>query len=199
VLRNVRDRIAGMRNIPENHDVAVAVRTAQMQALERMIREYRQNGQAQWGGEPHTRPELFFNRGLEFCSHTIGRCLNPRIKLNMEVTTSLSLTINHILGGPAADGPGDRRAKEIAKAAEDAVLDELRDVLGEVVLPNGFEAHFRNGAGGRARFLDLFGRYIAEQIKTRDRFRAILTTGQLSRIEGRSIRSQVIPRLYGRP
>jgi hypothetical protein len=64
------------------------------------------------------------------------------------------------------------------------VLEELREELNGVALPEGFETHFRGGSAERRRFLDLFGGFVASQIKHDAKFRAILTTGQLSRIEG---------------
>ncbi len=76
------------------------------------------------------------------------------------------------------------RADALAFFAEKEVLDELQSVLSSVRLPDGFETHFREGAHDRPRFLDLFRAYIAEQLKENVRFRAVFTTGQLSRIEG---------------
>jgi len=47
-LRNVNSRVAGLRGLPENHDVTRAERTAQVQALERVIRGYRNIGRPEW-------------------------------------------------------------------------------------------------------------------------------------------------------
>ncbi len=62
VLLGVKKRIAGLRDHPENQDVAKAVRTAQMQALERTIRDYDEIGRPEWKSEPYTRPEIFFEK-----------------------------------------------------------------------------------------------------------------------------------------
>ena len=40
----LKQRVAGLRGVPENHDLARAVRLAQVQALERCIRDYRELG-----------------------------------------------------------------------------------------------------------------------------------------------------------
>ncbi|MGD9616738.1 MAG: hypothetical protein AB7H90_16280 [Alphaproteobacteria bacterium] len=184
-MRGMKDRIAGLRGLPENHDVARAVRMAQIQALERLIRDYRDVGRPEWKTEPYTQPELFFNRSLDFCARTIGRCLpGAKVRLDIEVTAPLAQAIDGVLSEPEGHRLVAARAANIAKLAEDAVIEELREQLGGVVLPDGFEVHFRNGNAGCRRFLDLFGTLIAEQIKQDGRFRAILTTGQLSRIEG---------------
>jgi tetratricopeptide (TPR) repeat protein len=185
MLRSFRNRTAGLRGLPENHDVARAVRTAQMQALEKLICDYKDIGRPEWRNNRLTYPDFFFDRSLAFCAETIGRYrLGSGVKPNLEITAPLGKAIDGILDPPEGDRPAARRAAEIARLAEDAVLDELRERLGEIVLPVGFETHFRDGNAGRRRFLDLFGSFIAEQIKDDDRFRAILQTGRLSRIEG---------------
>jgi tetratricopeptide (TPR) repeat protein len=185
VLRDVKARVAGLRSVPENYDVARAVRIAQVQALERLIRDYREVGRPEWTTEPHTKPEIFFKRSLQFCTYTVGRCRDPRVKLNLDVTESLTVAIDGILAPPVHDGPAEERSHALAALAERAVLDELLSVLGGVRLPDGFEAHFRQGACGCLRFLDLFGAYIVEQFKENEPFRALFTTSQRARIETR--------------
>jgi hypothetical protein len=172
-LRSVNSRIAGLRGLPENHDVARAVRMAQIQALERVIREYREIGRPEWKIEPYTRPEIFFQRSLDFCTDTIGRCLpNARVRLNLEITAPLTQAIDGTLSEPEGNRPAATRAAQIARLAEDAVLDELCQELKGVALPEGFETHFRIGNAERRRFLDLFGGFVANQIKHDAKFRA---------------------------
>jgi tetratricopeptide (TPR) repeat protein len=183
LVRGISDRVAGLAGLPENQEFSKAVRTAHIQALERLVSNYRAIGRPEWESHPHTRPDVFFERSREFCRTTIGRCLNPKVKLNIEVTGALGSAIDAILFEPVRDGPAGKRAEAIAFFAEQTVLNELVEVLDGVILPDGFEDHFRKGAGGRPRFLDLFGAYVAEQIKGNERFRAILTAGLLSRIE----------------
>jgi tetratricopeptide (TPR) repeat protein len=183
IMRGFSDRVAGLRGLPENHDVARAVRKAQMQALERLIRDFREVGRPEWQAEPHTRPEMFFERSLRFCGTTLGRCVDPSVKLNLEVGALLTAAVDGVLTDPAFDGPAARRSNALAAFTEEAVLDELREELEGVVLPEGFEPHFRFGNAGRPRFLDLFGAFVAEQIKSDGRFRDILTIGKLSGIE----------------
>src|SRR5260221_6930199 len=84
VLRRLKDRAAGLWAMPENDDVARAVRTAQLQALERLIRDYRAVGRPEWQTEPHTRPDMFFQRSLAFCVDAIGRSRDLTVKLNFE-------------------------------------------------------------------------------------------------------------------
>jgi len=183
-VKGVRDRLAGIRGIPENHDIAQGVRLAQLQALERVIRDYRDRSRAEWKSDPHTRPDLFFERSLAFTGRAIGRSRSFALEQNLEVTDQLTSTVDGVLAPPAHDGPALERATAIGSLAENAVLDELRRALEGVLLPEGFEEHFRVGAGSYPPFLDLFAAYIGEQIKSNDRFRAIFTTGQLSRLDG---------------
>jgi hypothetical protein len=181
--RDLKTRFAGLRGSPANHDVARAVRIAQIQALESVIRNYREVGRPEWITDEVSRPEIFFRRGLDFCTRTIRR-YSPaaKVKPRLEVTKELEKAIDGIMAEPKpkSDRPAGERLAEMAKLAEDAVLDELREELRGVRLPDGFEEHFRNGSSDRQRFLELFGVFLAEQIKHDPSFRAILTTGQLS-------------------
>lgn len=212
-VKGVRDRLAGLRGVPENHDIAHSVRLAQLQALERVIRDYRTRGRPEWASDPHTRPDLFFQRALGFTSRAIGRSGISSLEQNLEVTDQLTGTVDGVLAPPAHDGPALDRAAAVGALAEDAVLSELRGALEGVTLPPGFEEHFRSGAGrGPApafpRFLELFAAFIGEQIKSNERFRAIFTTGQPGRghrgVSGRAEpaatrRARVDPRPGGGP
>jgi hypothetical protein len=186
-VKGIRDRLAGIRGVPENHDIAHAVRLSQLQALERVVRDYRTRGRPEWTTEPHTRPELFFDRAIAFTSRAIGRSRSFSMEQNLEVTDQLTTTVDRVLAPPAHDGPAAERSMAVGALAEDAVLDELRRALEGVSLPEGFESHFRGGADRYPRFLDLFSAFIGEQIKSNDRFRAIFTSGQLSRLDGLAI------------
>jgi tetratricopeptide (TPR) repeat protein len=193
-VKGVRDRLAGLRGVPENHDIAHAVRVAQLQALERVVRDYRSRGRQEWSTQPHTRPELFFERALGFTARAIGRSRSFSTEQNLEVTEQMTTTVDGVLALPAHDGPALERSTAVGALAEDAVLGELHGALEGVSVPEGFEAHFRRGADGCPRFLDLFAAFIGEQIKTNDRFRAIFTSGQLSRLDGLAIETAELVR-----
>lgn len=193
-VKGVRDRLAGLRGVPENHDIAHGVRLAQLQALERVIRDYRARGRPEWASHPHTRPDLFFERALGFTARAIGRSQTFAVEHNLEVTDHLTSTVDGVLAPPGHEGPALQRSAQVGALAEDAVLTELRGSLDGVVFPEGFEAHFRMGGGEYPRFLDLFAAFIGEQIKSNERFRAIFTTGQLSRLDGLAIETAELVR-----
>ena len=190
VLRGTKDRIAGLQSLPENHDIARAVRLAQIQALERLIGDFHNAPHPDWREASHTRPEMFFERSQAFCARAIGRSRDFSVKLNLDVTAPLTSAIDRILAPPAGEGPADQRTAAVAMLAEDVVLDELREALDGVRLPDGFEEHFRRGTDTGPRFLDLFGAYISEQIKENDRFRSIFITGRLSEIVSLAIETR---------
>jgi tetratricopeptide (TPR) repeat protein len=182
IVRATKDRIAGLRGAPESQDVARAVRIAQMQALERVIQDF-QVARPERFGALFARPGDFFERSKAFCADAIGRSTNPSVKLNLGVTPALASAIDGLLAPPAPGGPADQHAQAIAALAEDAVLDELGEVLDGIRIPDGFEEHFRNGSRSKLRFLDLFAIYITEQIKENQSFRAVLNSVQLAHIE----------------
>jgi hypothetical protein len=183
IVRDFKARLGGLKGLPENHDVARAVRHAQIQALERLILDYFEIGRPEWANDDSAEPQIFQDKALDFCKKAIGR-YNRRAPIpDLDLSSSLVASIDGILAPPANEGPAEQRAGAVAAIAEDAVLDELRDVLGGVQLPDGFEDHFRYGNDGRGSFLELFGRYVAEEVKENDRFRNILTVGKLAGIE----------------
>lgn len=190
-VKGVRDRLAGLRGVPENHDIAHGVRLAQLQALERVVRDYRAGARPEWTTQPHTRPDLFFERALAFTARAIGRSQSFTVEHNLEVTDQLTSTVDGVLAPPGHDGPALERSAQVGTLAENAVLAELGLALDGVVFPEGFEDHFRRG---NPRFLDLFAAFIGEQIKTNERFRAIFTTGQLSRLDGLALETAELVR-----
>jgi hypothetical protein len=127
-LRDMKTRFAGLRGSPANHDVARAVRIAQIQALESVIRNYREVGRPEWVTDEVSRPEIFFHRSLDFCTRTIGRYApTAKVKPCLEITKELEKAIDGILAEPESDRPAGKRLAETAKLAEDAVLGELLD------------------------------------------------------------------------
>lgn len=181
--RSIRDRLAGLRSLPDNHDLAAAVRTAQMQALERVLRTFRDA--AHDGKAGASKPyHDFFTRAFRFCGPT-GSGRKSEVEATLEITTQLQHAFDRLLGEPLYGSPAGECCAAIAAFAEDAVLTELRAVVGDVIEPPDFEKQFRDGNGAKLpRFLDVFGFYLAEQIKIRPRVRDIMLVGQLARIEG---------------
>jgi tetratricopeptide (TPR) repeat protein len=187
LLRGMRDRIAGLRRAPEGNAIARSIRIAQCQALERIINDYRSLGRPEWQSDPATRPDLFFERSLNFSRIQIGRCLNLEVKLNLKISDAFLEALDDILARPEDDGPPQPRSEVLARYAEDAVLNELKAALestqsGSVRIPDGFVQHFRTGNGQCVRFIELFGSYIAGQLRTNEHLRNTYTSVQLARV-----------------
>ncbi len=190
-------------SLPENHDLARAVRTAQVEALDRLVEDYREVNRAAWDAAPGTRPAMFLDRVTVFCRDARDGC-KGEVEFDLTVTETLRASFEGLLADAVPDGPAGLRTEALASLAEDAVLDELRAALGSVAVPGSFETQFRQGARSRQRFLGLFGAFFAEQIKPDTPARAIMTTKLLARIEGlafassspirRSARSGSLPR-----
>ncbi len=177
---------------PENHDLARAVRTAQIEALERLGMDYRDAHRAGWDAAPGTRPTAFLH-------HVDGVCRDARSRLadaafDQSVTDNLRGAFEGLLSDAEVGGAAAERTRLMAELAEDAVFEELRATPGAIQLPRDFAAHFRNGMGDRPRFLDLFGAFFSEQIKPDTPARAIFTAKLLTRIEGLAYDSTEIVR-----
>ncbi len=181
LLHEARTRTAGLEELPENHDLARAVRLAQIQALQRSL-----NDQAAL----HAGADAaFVPRALQFCNDTIGMCRS--VKLNIAVTETLGAAIDGLLADAPAGTPAGQRNEAIAGWAEGVVLAELafhcfgEDADPETAFPASYLSHFRQGQdAARPRYLALYGAFIAEQIRENPPFRAILNAWQLARIEG---------------
>ncbi len=185
-LRNLKARFAGMLGKPENEHVARSIRVVQMQALERVVKDYRALDRPEWATQPHLRPDMFFQRAIAFCAANVGRCRQLSVQINFDITPVLTAAFDGLLASAEHDGPSVQRAAAIAVFAEDHVLDELREALDGVVLPEGFEQHFRKGQNDRLGFLDLFGHFASDELKHQDEFRRIWMAEKLAIIEGLS-------------
>jgi hypothetical protein len=181
VQNEVRDRLAGMRDAPEGLTVRRAVRTAQIQAVERVIRDYDESfWRPKWLGR--TRSNRFIEASLRFCASAAGRTLSlartsdPGGALSLIPVASWSLTAPFHADVPTTGGDA------LISEAEEAVLDELRKAVHPHAIPRTFVEHFRYGRRGYKRFWDLFGRYMQQQLTTNDSFFRAYSTSLLARV-----------------
>ena len=183
LCRGVRNRVAGLYGLPQNHHIAIAMRRAQMHALDRALTEWRDPQTPQWG-TMSAEAKRFALAARGFCANTLGRCLDASVKLNLEVTEPLAATLDGLLAAPPPGTPSAGLAAALGAIAEDAVIDELHAALPGTPPPADFIAFLRAAdASGRPRFLALFGHYIAAEIKTDQPFHDILTQGQLAEVK----------------
>jgi len=171
-------------SLPENHDLARAVRSAQFAALALLCKEYRAARRAAWHAATEARPTDFLDGADTFCRDGAKRCDATEVAFDLNVTDTLRAAFEGLLADPVPGGPAGLRAEALAEFAEEAVLAELRGHLGTVAIPPGFEAQFRGRAEGRQGFLALFGAFFSDRIKPDTPARAIMTTRLLARIEG---------------
>ena len=171
-----------MRGAPDGRTIARAVRVAQMQALQQVMKDY---------DSSFRRPKIlrsskinvFIERGIEFAASSHSHGINLQETIDVEAQVSFVALANEALALPARDTSSQERASRLAIAAEDAVLAELQRALHPLSLPRTFEGHFRNGSRGYSSFSVLFGRYLSRQIETNEAFRHVYSTTLLSQIE----------------
>lgn len=176
LLGEVRDRLDRLRGLPDNHDVARGVRQAQIQALDRVIRDFAAR-------HPDADPG-FAERALAFCREVQGHALGAEVSVNEDLTAPLGAAIQGILAGPGTGLPSATVAGQVAGLVETVVLEELRARLAPQPLPPAFEAQFRHGADALPRFLDAYGAHVTKAISQPEPFQAIFMAGALARIEG---------------
>ena len=184
LLGALRDRFGGLVPGQDTTVVTKALRVAQLQALEQVIRQYEH---AVWPPGTLGEPPPFLAASRAFCARMVGRSGDLSLKQNSEVTDALAVALDSLLA-PAAEGPAAARAAALGGWVEELVLAELRAGLPEVPLPPGFEAYFRQRAPGDAaahrRFLDHFTERVLAAAAGTAEFRAILNTLQLARLDG---------------
>jgi TPR repeat protein len=174
---HIRQRIPGLAGLPANHDVAHAVRGAELKALERVLREY---------GEKH-KPSLFLDDANRFVRSQLplfGKMALDAPTTQASIAASGKVMLDALAMSRAAEG-GPSQAR---RQAEDAVLEEigkeLRPALGTKI-PIDFESCFRGNEFGVIGWFDAFSQYLAEELKTNERFHKIFITdllGDLTRI-----------------
>jgi len=108
LTRGVMERTAGLRGLPENHDVARAVRLAQAQALERLILDHRAVAAPESPTDRIGATDPFHDPALAFCRRIQGRCRDPSIKLNLDVSAPLDWAMTQNNLGLALSRLGER-------------------------------------------------------------------------------------------
>ena len=98
-FRTLKERFGGITGPEDNHDVAKALRLAQLQALEHVVRGFEKTWRAPDLAEDGA---LFLKRATLFCRTALGRCLDTRLKLNMQINPVLLNGIEGILGNESS-------------------------------------------------------------------------------------------------
>ncbi len=169
---------AGVRGLQPalNHDVARAIRTAQIEALQLLLVDY--------AAQDQQAPFLPIAR--RFCDGALSRCA-PTAPTPPSVGDTPHRLIDEALAAPETDGSGAARARALTAGIAQALLEELEHELAggrfPVTLPPAFRALVLPDAAGHSRLVARFGEQLTKQIKDNAPFRHILTYGQLSRIE----------------
>ncbi|MBV9812436.1 MAG: tetratricopeptide repeat protein [Acetobacteraceae bacterium] len=175
--------LTGPHERPRNHDVARAVRGAQLDAMEDVLAGFAAANAPRWDLAPDQGTECFLRQASAFCRRERGRLTEKEADPDFAPEATLTATMEGLLSDQPRFTPAGARAAAFGELAEDAVLDELRAALKPVPVPEDFAAYLRAGAGkAHPRFLDLFGAGIAARLKDPEdtRFRDILQTGWLA-------------------
>jgi tetratricopeptide (TPR) repeat protein len=192
--RHIYDRVPGLAGLPKNHDVARTVRTAELQALALVVRDFKKHRPYDPDAKPtgdvhkwHASNALdeFIERANEFVRASLASHNKSGETADTETSQSIKEGEKVLLDALKAPQGTANGGAHLRKLAEDAVLAELAKFARQKVPPT-FEQHFRGDAGGKT--LDWFTAYsacLAEQVKTNERFRSVLEMnllGDLTRL-----------------
>ena len=171
-----RARMAGADgSLPRNHDVERAVRTAQLQACRAIIAEF---GDAADRAN-RTSDTAFARQSSRWVERRIG--LVGRLRIDEADMTSLIDAMDVPLAG--GSGPG---SDVLIAAAVEAAYQELSHAVPNP--PDRFREVFFDGEAG---WFVAFGAFLAEQLKTDERFRTVFTGARLAELGGALARIDV--------
>jgi len=175
LTRHIWDRIPGLSGLPANHDIARAVRLAQLHALARVLQDYEEFNPAEWRQDPAKKPEIFLSKARSFISSQLPLTHQIEVVGELGLKAPVDAGVRAIHEALREYSSGSKAADEhLRRLAENAVLDELRHELGHVSLPADFERRFRAEEPICRGWFDLFSAFLVEQLKLNSRFRNIL-------------------------
>ena len=154
-------------SLPRNHDVERAVRSAQLAANRMLVAAFAER--AKRLNQPAAT--AFATSALDW--------IDGQIAVIATLTTS-DAVLERMIAALDAPMANDADLETAARAAVLAALDELEAAVGAA--PESFRLLFQNGEASCPRWFDAYGAFLAEQIKTNDRFRAILTAARLAEL-----------------
>lgn len=171
--------------VPGNHDLLRGIRSAHLTALKRIALDHRAlldqlESQGQ-GREIRADEEDFAQRLAAYLDQRLKVLTDGSIDHDAVTAKDVANALEHLIQSGAPDS--------LEQAARQARLDTVERALRELShqllpgqpLPPLFLRLFR-GEQGRAGWYDIFGIFVAEQVKTEPRFQAIFFASELIEI-----------------
>lgn len=165
-------------SLPRNHDVERAVRTAQMQAHRAVIADFATRATSR-----NVASDMVFARQAAAWVEKEYAAIGG-LKIGDAVRDATVAAIDASLIDRSRVA-GDRTLRAEAHAATEAALAEMEVATGAV--PARLRARFLSHDPAEKPWFDVFGAFLAEQVKTNETFRAILVAARLAEI-GASVR-----------
>ena len=188
------DRLRGRLGRPVNHDIARALRVAELQATEYLVRAYqRLSGALAKNGELvdlEYEPEKFISGVNEYLDKAF------RLRVAVQLTERHHEADPTVVGREIAAGAMGREGPRSNLVA--AIEAEIAEQTGwkPQPLPKRFAELLRRGddANGIPSWLTAFRAFLGEKVKTNPRFRDILHTVLLHRIQAEQQEGQIATR-----
>jgi WD40 repeat protein len=164
--QKIFDRFPGLSGLPSNHDVVHAVRLAQLQGMQHLLRSARKSGSLV--------DSAYLVRAEDFVQAEFRALRNLE-----DADPSLQNSVEAGFGAMSeAFSAPDRARGELegvlGEIAEDAMRDEITAKIGP--MPEDFSRCFRGREPGVLGWFYAYSRCLGEQVKVNDRFRNILQT-----------------------
>lgn len=190
-------RLGGHLGLPENQDTARAIRRAQIQSLQNLLKDWRryqeETGWAEEDGLPRT---MFAGRAHDFLNRQIGLCPRLTLQMNEQVVQQIEKTLDGALGGHPTDAL-TINADALKSAAQRVVLDELRAGIrdGEtdsIVIADSFIVAFEGRHSTTDGWFNRFVLLIDDAIKRDDKFRRMFDASRLAVTADLSLDSNIV-------
>jgi tetratricopeptide (TPR) repeat protein len=173
--------LSGGKEDCNRDEIARAVRSAQLDALEDVIGGYHALHSGSWSPADSGPSSAFSNAAITFCRNQNGLLANPSEAVIYSSKGTLVSTIEGILSDSTEYAQAGKRAEALRYFAEEAVLAELSDALAPAAIPADFPRHFRTEAGG-VGFMGLFASRFTRLIETKPRVRDAISVSLLANL-----------------
>ena len=176
-----KKRILDEKRIPGNHDIVKGIRTAQLCAVRHVSEQHKRALSELPPSEISSDEESFLRSVEDYVAKRLKGFREHRLDTDALTLDDLDHVLEEILKPSVQEGfeetETNAREQAIARSFSEIETDAGRQA------PPLFRRAF-DGALGAAGWYDAFSLYIAEELKTNERFRLIFQAGQLVDLRG---------------
>lgn len=183
-VKGVKRRLVAQLPLPRNHDLVRGLRTDYLSALQKALDYYKADLRSLPAWEvarPPSDAEVFAKVVQGWLDARIHPVTGKGADHHAVTEADVEAVLDHVVHPSSTEGFA-RQAASARGEAERRALAEIGEAWGDEIPPR-FVLWFK-GRKKQPGWYDLFALYVAERIKTNERFRAIFVAAELVDIKG---------------